>query len=92
MPDGKVYYAGVGHMNSVQFGFAVDEALFAFVQRYDPAERTWEVLDPAPLGARGNAFQVMLPLTPPYDSGELLVFGGNAGPNPSAQVAVPFAT
>ena len=92
MPDGKVYYAGVGHMNSVQFGFAVDEALFAFSQRYDPAKRTWEVLGPAPLGARANAFQVMLPLTPPYDSAELLVFGGNAGPNPSAQVAVPFAT
>jgi hypothetical protein len=92
MPDGKVYYAGVGHMNSVQFGFAVDEALFAFVQRYDPAARTWEVLGPAPLGARANAFQVMLPLTPPYDSAELLVFGGNAGPNPSAQVAVPFST
>lgn len=92
MPDGKVYYAGVGHMNSVQFGFAVDEALFAFNQRYDPAARTWEVLGPALLGARANAFQVMLPLTPPYDSAELLVFGGNAGPNPSAQVAVPFAT
>ncbi|MGH8975305.1 MAG: galactose oxidase-like domain-containing protein, partial [Acidimicrobiia bacterium] len=92
MPDGKVYYAGVGHMNSVQFGFAVDEALFAFVQRFDPSTRTWDVLGPAPLGARANAFQVLLPLTPPYDSGELLVFGGIAGPNPSAQVAVPFTT
>jgi hypothetical protein len=92
MPDGRIYFAGAGHMNSPQFGSAVDEALYAFIQRYDIAAKTWELVGPAPAGARANAFQVMLPMRAPYDSAELMVFGGNPGPNPSAQVAVPVTT
>ena len=92
MPDGKIYYAGAGHMNSPQFGSAVDEAMYAIQQRYDPATKKWEIVGPAPAGARANAFQVMLPMKAPFESAELMVFGGNPGPNPSAQVAVPLTT
>ena len=92
MPDGKVYYFGAGHMNAPQFGSSVEEALYAVQQRYDLARKTWEIVGPAPAGARANAFQVMLPMKAPYDSADVMVFGGNPGPNPSAQVAVPLAT
>lgn len=77
MPNGKVFYAGVGQ----QFGpagQAVDEITWILQQFFDPATNTWENVGPALLGATGGAPQVMLAMEPPYDKAQLLIPGGTA--------------
>lgn len=90
-PNGKVFYGGLGQMWA-PFGQALDEATMALQQFFDPETRKWEIIGPAPLGARGGAFQVMLPLVPPYEKADILAFGGTLGPPPGGVVATPFST
>lgn len=87
MPNGKVFYAGVGQ----QFGpagQAVDEILWIMQQFFDPATKTWETVGPAQLGATGGAPQVMLAMDPPYNKASLLIPGGTAlFPSPGSWLA-----
>lgn len=91
MPNGKVFYGGTGHAWSPNGG-AADEAAFALQQFFDPATGRWEATGVAPLGFRGTAAEVMLPLEPPYDAATLLTYGGTLGPPPGSGLAVPFST
>jgi hypothetical protein len=86
-PNGKVFYGGAGQTGP--FGAAADEALMALQQLWDPQTKTWGVVGPAPLGIRGTAASVPLPLTPPYDEMTILDFGGTLG---RMWPAVPFST
>ncbi len=75
MPNGKVFYAGVGQ----QFGpagQAVDEITWVIQQFFNSTTNQWENVGPAPLGATGGAQQVMLRMDPPYDKATLMVAGG----------------
>ncbi|MEW6472589.1 MAG: galactose oxidase early set domain-containing protein [Actinomycetota bacterium] len=90
-PNGKVFYAGVGQMWGT-FGQAIDEALFALQQYFDPATKKWEIAGVAPVGARDSAFVVPLTLKAPYDTMTLLTFGGTLGPPPGSYVALPIST
>jgi hypothetical protein len=90
-PNGKVYYAAVGQMWG-PFNQAVDEALYAIDQFFDPQTKQWEVVGLAPLGARSGASVTPLVMKPPYDQMTLLTFGGTLGPPPGTWVAVPFST
>jgi hypothetical protein len=89
-PNGKVFYQPVGSMLAPG-GEAVDEALFAMQQFFDPRTGQWEMAGPNPIGARSDAATVPLPMSPPYDRMTLLTFGGTLGPWPSGVVAVPLA-
>lgn len=89
MPNGKIFYGGVGQTFG-PMGQAVDEALWGLQQFFDPATKQWEVIGPAQFGARGGAFSVMLPMTPPYTSSTLLVGGGTVGPTPGNVAALPI--
>jgi galactose oxidase-like protein len=75
MPNGKVFYAGVGQQFG-PMGQAGDELLWILQQFFDPATKTWETVGPAQLGATGGAPQVMLAMDPPYDRAQLLIPGG----------------
>ncbi len=86
LPDGKVFYGGVGQMWS-PFGQAVDEALWHLHKTYDPAENSWEIAGLGGHGARSGAFSVMLPLAPPYDEARILVGGGTLGTSPGSYVS-----
>ncbi|MGH2577366.1 MAG: hypothetical protein ACRDG9_06405, partial [Actinomycetota bacterium] len=92
-PNGKVFYGGVGQMWG-PVGEAVDEATFGLQQYFDPATKRWEVIGLDPVGGlgRNGAFQVPLPMTPPYEEVRLLTFGGTLGPPPSSWIATPLAT
>ncbi len=89
-PDGKFFYAAVGEWGA--FGQAIDEALFAFNQSFDPATKQWSVLGPAPLGAVDSAFVVPLTMTPPYERMDILTFGGALGLPPPTLPATPLST
>lgn len=89
MPNGKVFYGGVGQTFG-PMGQALDEALWGLQQFYDPTTKQWEMIGPAQLGTRGGAFSVMLPMKPPYDSATLLVGGGTLGPTPGNWVGLPI--
>ncbi|HEY3241140.1 MAG TPA: galactose oxidase-like domain-containing protein [Acidimicrobiia bacterium] len=91
MPDGRILYSGVGQMWGPS-GQAVDEALYGVQQLFDPTNERWEIAGLAPLGARSGAFQVLLPLHPPYDQATLMDFGGTLGPHPGGLLATPLAT
>ncbi len=86
MPNGKIFYAGVGQVFG-PMGQAVDELLWIFQQFYNPASKTWEMGDPAPFGVVGGASQVMLAMDPPYDKATLLIPGGTLGPTPGSVLA-----
>jgi galactose oxidase-like protein len=90
-PNGKVFYAGTGQTFDPE-GQAVDEALWALQQFFDPATSTWSLAGIAPLGARGGAFEATLPMDPPYDKMRILTFGGTLGPSPGTYIGVPFTT
>ncbi|MGH2689457.1 MAG: galactose oxidase-like domain-containing protein [Actinomycetota bacterium] len=90
-PNSKVFYAGTGQTFDPN-GQAIDEAMWALQQFFDPATGTWQVTGVAPLGARGGASEVALPMGPPYDTMRILSFGGTLGPSPSTYVGVPLAT
>jgi Domain of unknown function (DUF1929) len=86
LPDGKVFYGGVGQMWG-PFGQSVDEALWALHKAYDPKKKTWAVYGMGPFGARSGAFSVLLPLKPPYEKAQILVGGGTLGSSPGSYVA-----
>ncbi|MGH2735707.1 MAG: galactose oxidase-like domain-containing protein [Actinomycetota bacterium] len=86
LPDGNVFYGGVGQMWG-PFGQAVDEALWAIHKSYDPKKKTWTPSGIGSYGARSGAFSVLLPLKPPYKTAEILVGGGTLGSSPGSYVA-----
>lgn len=91
-PNGKVFYTGVGQMWG-PFGQAIDEVTYAFQQFWDPETKTWEITGTSPLGARSGAFVAPLVMEPPYDTMELVAFGGTLGPPPGNWIpANPFTT
>jgi hypothetical protein len=86
LPDGQVFYGGVGQMWG-PFGQSVDEALWAFHKAFDPKEKTWTTYGMGPYGARSGAFSILLPLKPPYKKAKILVGGGTLGSSPGSYVA-----
>jgi galactose oxidase-like protein len=91
MPNGKIFFNGVGQMNGFgPTGWAVDEPLWALSQFFNLQTKEWEVVGPTQFGIRGGAFSVLLPLKPPYDAGTLLIGGGTLAPTPSTAVALPI--
>jgi hypothetical protein len=89
MPDGTVFYGGVGQMWG-PFGQSVDEALWAFHKAYDPKKKTWTTYGMGPYGARSGAFSILLPLKPPYKEANILVGGGTLGSSPGSYLANDF--
>ncbi|HJR19152.1 MAG TPA: galactose oxidase-like domain-containing protein [Actinomycetota bacterium] len=91
MPNGKIFYNGVGQMNGFgPTGWAVDEALWALAQFYNIETKQWEMVGPTAFGIRGGAFSTLLPLKPPYDKGTLLIGGGTLLPTPAIPLALPI--
>jgi len=91
-PNGQFFYPAAGQMWS-PFGQAVDEALMAFFQFFDPKTKKWSVSGVGPLGARSGAFVLPLTMTPPYDQMTLVTWGGVLGPPPGSWLpANPFTT
>lgn len=86
LPDGRVFYGGVGQMWG-PFGQSVDEALWALHKAFDPKRKTWTTYGMGPYGARSGAFSVLLPLKPPYERARILVGGGTLGSSPGSYVA-----
>jgi hypothetical protein len=91
-PNGEFFYPAVGQMWS-PFGQAVDEALMALHQFFDPRTKKWSVSGVAPLGARSGAFVLPLTMAPPYEQMTLVTWGGTLGPPPGSWLpANPFTT
>ena len=90
-PNGKVFYPGVGQMWG-PFGQSLDEALFGLQQFFDPTTKQWEAVGLAPVGARSGASVVPLLMDAPYDTMNLLTFGGTLGPPPGGYIALPLST
>jgi galactose oxidase-like protein len=91
MPNGKIFFNGVGQMNGFgPTGWALDEPLWSLAQFFNPETKQWEIVGPTHFGIRGGAFSVMLPLKPPYDTATLLIGGGTLGPTPSTALALPI--
>ena len=90
-PNGKVFYGGAGQ-SWIPFGQAADEALWALQQFFDPKTEKWEVVGVNPLGVHDTAMSLPLPMDPPYDTLQLLTFGGTLGVPPGSWLAVPFST
>ncbi|MGH2808206.1 MAG: galactose oxidase-like domain-containing protein, partial [Actinomycetota bacterium] len=86
MPDGKIFYDGVGQMWG-PFGQAIDEALWAMHKAYDPKKKTWTTYGMGPYGARSGALSVLMPLQPPYKRARILIAGGTLGSSPGSYVA-----
>ncbi|MGH2754073.1 MAG: galactose oxidase-like domain-containing protein [Actinomycetota bacterium] len=86
LPDGNVFYSGVGQMWG-PFGQAVDEALWHFYKGYDPKRNEWTTYGAGHYGARSGAFSVMLPLEPPYLRADILIAGGTLATSPGSYVA-----
>lgn len=91
MPNGKVLFNGVGQ-NFGPNGSDAQGAEFAFQRFWNPRTKKWELIGPALGGSRSVAYQVMLPLKPPYDEGTVLVFGGALLPTPSAGQGTTLST
>lgn len=89
LPDGNVFYGGVGQMWG-PFGQAVDEALWAMHRIYNPKKKTWTTAGIGSYGARSGAFSILMPLQPPYKEAEILVGGGTLGSSPGSYVANDF--
>ena len=86
LPDGNVFYGGVGQMWG-PFGEAVDEALWAIHRIYDPKQKAWTTAGIGSYGARSGAFSILMPLKPPYKDAEILIGGGTLGSSPGSYVA-----
>jgi hypothetical protein len=86
MPDGSVFYGGVGQMWG-PFGQSVDEALWAIHKAYDPKKKSWTTYGMGPYGARSGAFSILMPLKPPYEKASILVGGGTLGSSPGSYIA-----
>jgi hypothetical protein len=90
MPNGKVFYPGVGQARTPDR--TGDEALWGLQRFFDPASGEWEISGPSPWGMRDTATSVLLPLDPPYDKATILTFGGTAGPAPAGGVPDSLST
>jgi Domain of unknown function (DUF1929) len=86
LPNGNVFYGGVGQMWG-PFGQAVDEALWAIHKAYNPKKKSWTTYGMGPYGARSGAFSVLMPLKPPYKRARILVGGGTLGSSPGSYIA-----
>ena len=86
LPDGNIFYSGVGQMWG-PFGQAADEALWHLYKGYDPKKNEWTTYGAGHYGARSGAFSVMLPLEPPYLRADILVGGGTLATSPGSYVA-----
>ena len=86
LPDGTVYYAGVGQMWS-PFGQSIDEASYAEHELWNPKTDAWSTVGLGLVGARSGAFSAMLTLRPPYTHADMLVGGGTIGPPPGSYFA-----
>jgi len=91
MPNGKILYSGVGQTWAPE-GMAVDEALWAFQQFYNPRTMKWQRIGLAPLGAIGGAPEVMLAMDAPFTSATVMTVGGTLLPSPGTYFATPFTT
>jgi hypothetical protein len=89
LPDGNVFYGGVGQMWG-PFGQAVDEALWAIHRIYNPKQKAWTTAGIGSYGARSGAFSILMPLKPPYKDVEILIGGGTLGSSPGSYVANNF--
>lgn len=89
MPDGTVFYGGVGQMWG-PFGQAVDEAMWAMHRTYNPKKRAWTTAGMGTYGARSGAFSILLPLKAPYKSAKVLIGGGTLGSSPGSYIANNF--
>ncbi|MGH9001453.1 MAG: galactose oxidase-like domain-containing protein [Acidimicrobiia bacterium] len=90
-PSGKVFFGGVGQSWS-PFGQDAEQAMWNFQQYFDTETAEWELIGPAPLGARSGAFQVALPMHAPYDTMTLITGGGTLGASPGGYVGTPLVT
>jgi hypothetical protein len=90
MPDGKVFYSGVGQMWG-PFGQAYDEALWNTHKAYNPKQNQWADAGMGAYGARSGAFSVMLPLKPPYKEAKILIGGGTLGTSPGSYNATALS-
>lgn len=86
LPNGKVFYNGVGQMWG-PFGQGTDEALWNVHKAYDPKKNTWTTTGMGAFGARSGAFSVLMPLKPPYKKADILVAGGTLGTSPGSYLA-----
>ena len=86
LPDGTVFYNGVGQMWG-PFGQAYDEALWTSHKIYDPEANAWTTSGMGAYGARSGALSVMLPLKPPYKKARFLIAGGTIGTSPGSYLA-----
>ena len=86
LPNGTVYYGGVGQMWGPA-GESADELLYALHQTYNPATNAWTPYGFGVLGARSGAFSVTLPLKAPYTHAEVLTGGGTLGSPPGSYLA-----
>ncbi|MDQ6746650.1 MAG: hypothetical protein M3010_00885, partial [Candidatus Dormibacteraeota bacterium] len=89
LPNGTIYYGGVGQMWGPA-GESADEALYGLHQAFDPTTNTWNPFGFGVYGARSGAFSVLLPLHSPYNSARVLIGGGTLGPPPGGYVATNF--
>ena len=89
LPDGDVFYGGVGQMWG-PFGQAVDEAFWAIHKVYDPKKDTWTNAGMGSYGARSGAFSILMPLKAPYKEAKILIGGGTLGSSPGSYLANNF--
>jgi hypothetical protein len=90
-PNGKIFYGGTGQ-NWTPGGYDAEEATWGLQRFFDPETKEWETVGLAPLGNRSGAFQIVLPMAPPYDKMTMLTAGGTLGPSPSGYLGTPLAT
>ncbi|HKT82680.1 MAG TPA: hypothetical protein VJQ84_02470, partial [Solirubrobacterales bacterium] len=92
LPDGKVYYDAGGQTFNPD-GQSYDEVLWNFPAIYDPAAKSWTMIQQLPglgtatPGFRGSGFSVQLPLAPPYNTASFLSGGGVDGVTPGTYLA-----
>ncbi|MFN2525045.1 MAG: hypothetical protein ABR505_02100, partial [Actinomycetota bacterium] len=89
LPDGNVFYSGVGQMFNPA-GQGYDEALWNVHRIYDPKENAWTMSGIGEFGARSGAFSVMMPLKAPYDEAKFLIGGGTLFTSPGGYLANNF--
>jgi hypothetical protein len=84
LPNGDVYYSGVGQMWGPA-GESTDQLDWNYTKFYDGT--TWRNDAMPAFGARSGTFSAMLPLTPPYDKAQFVQGGGVLGTSPGGEIA-----